>query len=224
MATSHFPNMQTTLSLDGTSVKSPTLYHRIFQAKRPVERQSFDQEYVARLSRGETETATHFIGYFTKLLVVKLRSRMRSSDLAEDVAQETLFRALQYVKKHGGIEHPERLGAFVNSVAENVALEFFRSGCRFQQVPENTPEPVEQALNAEINCINAERKELVRRMLGTLRKNDQVVLEKVFLLEQDKDQICAELMIDRNYLRVQVHRALGRFRKVLEEKEARKAS
>jgi hypothetical protein len=57
-----------------------------------------------------------------------------------------------------------------------------------------------------------------------------VVLEKVFLLEEDKDAICAELKIDRNYLRVQVHRALGRFRKLLEQngpeeqRRAKKAS
>jgi len=188
-----------------------------------LERQAFDQEYVNRLAHGETETATNFIAYFTKLLVMKLRARMRSSNEAEDVAQETLYRVLQYLKKHGGIDHPERLGAFVNSVSENVVLEFFRDGRRFQQVPENTPEPVEQAFSAEVNCITVERKEMVRRMLATLRKNDRVVLERVFLLEQDKDQICSDLKIDRNYLRVRVHRALGRFRKALGETGGKKA-
>ena len=236
MATLHFPKLETkrapskiedriaSPSAATASIAPSTLYHRMFRARRVLERQPFDQEYVDRLSRGEPETATHFIGYFTKLLVMKLRARLRSSDEAEDVAQESLYRVLVYVKKHGGIDHPERLGAFVNSVSENVLLEFFRDGRKFQQVPENTPEPVEQALDAELTCITRQRKELVRRVLGSLKKKDRIVLEKVYLLEQDKDAICAELKIDRNYLRVQVYRALGQLRKAFQEESEAKAS
>jgi DNA-directed RNA polymerase specialized sigma24 family protein len=182
-----------------------------------MESQTFDREYLERLAQGDPETSNHFIRHFTKILLVKLRAKMRSPSEAEDAAQETLYRVLRYVGNNGGIDRPEALGAFVNSVSEHVVLEAFREGGRFQQVPENVPEPVERALNAEINCISDERKLLVRRELLKLRHRDRVVLERVFLLEQDKDAICAELKIDRNYLRVQVHRALARFRKVLEE-------
>jgi len=185
------------------------------QTRRPLERHSFDLEYVTRLSRRETETATHFVEYFTKLLLMKLRARIRSSDEADDVAQETLFRVLRHVETHGGIEHPEALGAFVNKVSEYVMLEFFRNGRRFQQVPENIPEPVEQAISAELHCITRQRKEALRRVLSTLKQKDRNLLEKVFLLEQDKDQICAELGINRNTLRVQVFRALGTLRQSL---------
>ena len=196
---------------------APALYHRV-QPRRSVDIYSFDQSYVERLASNDAETASHFIRYFTKLLVAKFRAKMNTSGQAEDIAQETLLRVLQYVRTKGLPEHPERLGAFVNAFSEHVLLEFYRQGNRFQQVPENVPDPVEKALDAEMNCITRERKEMIRRELKKLRRGDQVVLEKVFLLEEDKDAICAELKIDRNYLRVQVHRALGRFRKVLEQK------
>jgi RNA polymerase sigma factor (sigma-70 family) len=182
-----------------------------------VETYAFDQAYVERLARADTETTNHFVHYFYKILVCKLRAKMNSQ--AEDVAQETMYRVLVYVKKNGGIDHPERLGAFVRAVSEHVLQESFRQGNRFQQVPENTPEPVEAAMDAEKNCITRQRKEMIRAALGQLKKSDQELLQKVFLLEQDKDAICAELKIDRNYLRVQVHRALGRFRKVLTPEE-----
>jgi RNA polymerase sigma-70 factor (ECF subfamily) len=188
----------------------------MFPARRPLERHSFDLEYVNKLSHGEAETAAHFMGYFTKLLLMKLRMRMRAADEAQDVAQETLFRVLRYVQKHGGIDQPEALGAFVNKVSENVVMEFIRNGRRFQQVPENIPEPVEQALSAELNCITRERKQRLREVLGKLRPNDRVVLEKVFLDEQDKDEICTELKINRNTLRVQVFRALKSLRKAFD--------
>jgi RNA polymerase sigma factor (sigma-70 family) len=182
-----------------------------------MDSQTFDREYLDRLARGDAETATHFVRHFTKILLAKLRVKMRSSSEAEDVAQETLFRVLRYVEKNGGIDRPEALGAFVNSVSDRVVLEFFREGNRFQQVPENSPEPVERALNAELNYITDERKQIIRRELSKLKSKDRTVLERVFLLEQDKDTICAEMKIDRNYLRVQVHRALARFRKALED-------
>jgi RNA polymerase sigma-70 factor (ECF subfamily) len=201
------------------------LYHRIPLQKRPMESQTFDREYLDRLAAGDPPTSNHFIRYFTKILLIKLRAKMRSPSEAEDAAQETLYRVLRYVASHRGIDRPEALGAFVNSVSEHVVLEAFREGGRFQQVPESVPEPIERAFNAEVTCISDERKQLVRRQLLKLRQRDRVVLERVFLLEQDKDAICADLNIDRNYLRVQVHRALARFRAILEgEKPASRAS
>ena len=54
-------------------------------------------------------------------------------------------------------------------------------------------------------------------MLDKLSETDRAVLRKVFLEDRDKDEICHELGIDRDYLRVRVHRALARFRSALEK-------
>jgi RNA polymerase sigma factor (sigma-70 family) len=186
-----------------------------------VESYSFTEDYLQRLARGDSATAEHFVGYFYKLLLAKLRAKMRSSAQAEDVAQETLCRVLQHVKRNGGIDNPASLGGFVNRVSENVLLESYRQGCRFQQVPENMPEPIERALDAERRYLSTELKERIRRELKKLKGRDQALLEKVFLREQDKDEICAEYKINRNYLRVQVCRALGRFRKILADERSR---
>jgi DNA-directed RNA polymerase specialized sigma24 family protein len=40
----------------------------------------------------------------------------------------------------------------------------------------------------------------------------------VFLQEQNKDEICRELSMNRDYLRVRVHRAIARFRSAFEKK------
>jgi len=94
---------------------------------------SFDQEYVQRLREGDPETQRHFTRYFGELLNVKLRNRVRSPHLIEEVRQETFLRVLLIVRRDG-VDHPERLGAFVNSVCNNVVLETFR---REQQVAGN---------------------------------------------------------------------------------------
>jgi RNA polymerase sigma factor (sigma-70 family) len=198
-------------------VFSRSLYHQT-QSKRTVETYPFDSTYLERLAASDRSTTEHFIGYFYKILVSKFRVKMRFSDEAEDVAQTTLLRVLEFVRKHGSLNSPERLGAFVNKFSENIFKEYLREKKEFQQVPENTPEPAEHALDAERGYISKERQEILRREMKKLKVSDQVLLAKIFLLDQDKDLTCVELGINRNALRVQVFRALARLRKVLENK------
>ena len=210
-APSQFPANSAPLS------SAPPLYHRVSRVGRGLERKVFDQEYVNRLTEGDPETEAHFTDYFGALLLIKLRGRLRSPQLIEDVRQETFLRVLNVLRKKGGVQHPERLGAFVNSVCENVLSESFRAGSRFQQVPENAVEQADENASAESHCLSEERKSIIRRVMITLAHPDQQILRKVFLEEQDKDEICKEMGIDRDYLRVRVHRALARFRSSLQK-------
>jgi len=196
---------------------SAPLYHRVYRVRGTLERQSFDENYVNRLIDGDAETERHFSRYFGELLSIKLRCRLRSSHLVDDARQETFLRVLNVLRNKGGLEHPERLGAFVNAVCDNVLSEFFRAGSRYQQPPENAPEPEDESASADSECITAERKRLIRHVLDKLSETDRAVLRKVFLEDRDKDEICHELGIDRDYLRVRVHRALARFRSALEK-------
>ena len=73
---------------------------------------SFDQDYLRRLAGHDAVIEQHFSSYFKNLLSLKLRVRIRSLQLIEDIRQETLLRVLQIVRRNG-VEHPERFGAFV---------------------------------------------------------------------------------------------------------------
>ena len=196
---------------------SPPLYHRVYRVGGGPERKVFDQDYVDRLRRGDAETEAHFTSYFGSLLLIKLRNRLRSPQLVEDARQETFLRVLNVLRNKGGIQHPERLGAFVNAVCENVLSETYRSSSRFQQTPENAVEPADETASAESQCLSEERKNLIRRVMADLAAPDQQILRRYFLEEQDKDEICKEMGIDRDYLRVRLHRALTRIRAALQK-------
>src|SRR5437870_8287861 len=92
---------------------------------------SFDQDYLRKLADGDAVVEHHFSSYFGSLLSLKLRVRIRSPQLIEDIRQETLLRVLQIVRKKG-VEHPERFGAFVSAVCNNVLMELVRGETRHE--------------------------------------------------------------------------------------------
>ena len=56
--------------------------------------ETFDTFYVERLQCGDAATEEHFVRYFSELITLKLRSRLRSPQAIEDVKQETFARTL----------------------------------------------------------------------------------------------------------------------------------
>jgi len=172
---------------------------------------AFDQTYIDRLVAGDAETEDHFSAYFGQLIRVKLRALVRSPQLREDIRQETFLRVYAYLRKHKTLDHPERIGAFVHTVCHNVVMEHFRSESRAGEMPEHL-DPPDTGADSESRLVTEERKQEVRRVLASMPEKDRHLLRSVFLEERDKDEICRELNVDREYLRVLLHRARARFR------------
>jgi RNA polymerase sigma-70 factor (ECF subfamily) len=172
----------------------------------------FNGEYVDRLVGEDAETERHFARYFGDLLSLKLRSRLRSPALVEDAKQETFARVLTSLKRKGGLAVPETLGAFVNSVCNNVLLEMYRSGARTTQIDDGYDSPDDRVPSAESMIMAEEERARVRQALETLPDKERTLLQWVFFEGRDKDDVCRELNIERAYLRVLLHRAKARFR------------
>ena len=58
----------------------------------------------------------------------------------------------------------------------------------------------------------AEERAQVREALHGLPEKDRTLINWLFFEGRDKDDICRELHVDRQYLRVLLHRAKARFR------------
>ncbi len=173
----------------------------------------FDEKYLARLRSGDSSTEQHFYSYFSKYLQIKVRSRLRSSEAVNDIIQETFLRVLKAVRVQDSIHNPERLGAYVNSTCNLVLLEYYRSQKREDPLEEQLTEPTDHTINLEGALTTEETREEVRRILRTLDPKDRKLLNDVILEERDKDEVCRELGVDRDYLRVLVHRAKIQFKK-----------
>ncbi len=175
-------------------------------------RYEFDGAYVQRLIAEDPETERHFSRYFGDLLTLKLRSRLRSPAQAEDAKQETFARVLTSLKRKNGLSTPASLGAFVNSVCNNVLFELYRAGTRTLPLEDDIDPPDERRPDVVTSIAAGEERMRVRRALESLPEKERELLRWLFFEERDKDMICRELKIDRNYLRVLVHRAKARFR------------
>ncbi len=176
---------------------------------RRVQRQSFDALYLERLTNADDETERDFAAYFGELLTIKLRSRLRSAHLIDDVKQETFLRVLKAIRQKSAIANPQALGSFVNSVCNNVLFELYRSESKIADPPEDRPA---EGKDAEAEMVDEEDRKQVRQVLAGMPEKDRKILRWLFFEERDKNSICSHLGIDREYLRVLVHRAKLRFR------------
>lgn len=180
----------------------------------------FDADYLERLRKGDPDTEGHFVSYFGELLRIKLRSRLRSRQLVEDASQETFLRVFKTLRCGEGIRHPERLGAYVNAVCNNVLQEVYRAERRHPQVPDPAiPITDDDAPAVEDRMLVAERRALVRRVIDDLPERDRRLMRALFVEDRDKDDVCDEFAVGRDYLRVILHRAKLRFRALYEERQ-----
>jgi RNA polymerase sigma-70 factor (ECF subfamily) len=179
-----------------------------------VQFHAFDSLYLEQLRAGDFRTQEHFVSYFSELIRLKLGKRLHSRPEIEDARQETFTRVLSALHRDDGVRQPERLGAFVNSVCNNVLLEHYRSAS--QEAPSaeeeaaiNIPDP---ALSAIDIIANREMQRKVRHILDELPEKDRRLIKEIFLDERDKDEVCRDLGVDREYLRVLLHRAKKSFK------------
>jgi RNA polymerase sigma-70 factor (ECF subfamily) len=180
---------------------------------------TFDASYVSKLRAGDAPTEQHFVAYFSELILLKLRPRLRRPEQIEDVKQETFSRTLSLIRSEGGLRHADRLGPLVNSICNNVLMEQYRVSSRVEALPEETAERlVETRPNALSKVISDDIRRLVWHVLDDLNERDRGLLRAVFLEDRDKDEVCTELGVDRDYLRVLLHRAKGSFREMYSKK------
>jgi len=174
--------------------------------------ETFNEDYVRRLTEGDSGTGEHFASYFDKVLFLKLRVRLRSAQLIEDVRQETLTRVLVVLRQGEGVKRPERFGAFVNGVCNNVLRELRRLDGREEPWNESMEEPIDPTVNSDDELVNADMKREIQRIFAELPERDRKILRAIYLDEIDKAEICRRFHVDAGYLRVLLHRAKVHFR------------
>ncbi|HEU0122038.1 MAG TPA: sigma-70 family RNA polymerase sigma factor [Bryobacteraceae bacterium] len=168
---------------------------------------NFDLAYLQRLSAGDPDTERHFVAYFGELLGIKLRARVRTPYLVEEIRQEVFLRTFRLIRRPDGIRQPERLGPLVNSICDNVVLEYRRAGEREPMPLEPSYDQKDDSVNVETEMLSMESSSAVRHVLETLPEREQLLLRAVYFDDKQREQVCREHGVEREYLRVLLHRA-----------------
>ena len=168
---------------------------------------AFDDDYVRRLREGDRDTEEHFHAYFRDLLLLKLRRKLGSMEAVDEVRQEVFVRALARL---GELRDGRKLGGFMNGICNLVLMEYYRASQRAETLDERTDVAGDVDPDNEFDSLRNRTR--VRRVLATLPERDAEILKAVFLEEGDKEEICRRYAIDRDYLRVLLHRAKEKFR------------
>ncbi len=190
-----------------------------------MEFQAFDTAYLDKLCRRDAVTEQHFVSYFSELIALKVRSRLQSQEMASDVTQETFARVFALIRQEGGVREGERLGALVNSICNNVLFEHYRQVKRSEPLDELVAAHLlDQRPDALRHAISEQTRSGVHEVLNALSDRDGKVLKTLFVEERDKDSVCREMGVDREYMRVLVHRAKKAFRERVADKSDLRSS
>jgi len=170
--------------------------------------QKFDDTYLENLRKGDLRTEEHFVNYFSELIHLKLRSRLSSKDAIEDVRQETFARIFVLLRGKEGVRNASALGALVNSICNHVLLEHYRSHSKSDAMEDSSEIDI-QAEHTDVldAMVSQDTQKTVRQILDKLSERDRQLLKRIFLEDCDKDEVCTEFGVDREYLRVLLHRA-----------------
>jgi len=173
---------------------------------------AFDAAYIESLRRGDPATEAHFVEYFNPILLRTLRRKVRSTEQARELCQETFLRVLAAVRSGREVRQPQRFGVFVMGVSNNVLREAYREQRRSVSLSALEMEPVGNFPSAYALLLAQETRRKVHRALARLDASEQGILQALLLDEQNKDEICRRFGVNRNYLRVLLFRAKKRLR------------
>jgi RNA polymerase sigma-70 factor (ECF subfamily) len=190
------------------------------ERRQSLEFFQFDGDYVGRLIESDFETERHFIAYFSPLLLIKLKQRLRSYDQLEDLRQEVFLRVFRSLRQGTRLRRPECLGAYVYSICNNVVLEYLRQTRRPERWDERLEEQRDPGAGVECELVGEEQSRQIRSLLNEMTPKDRFLICAIFLDERDKDEVCREQGVRRDYMRVLLHRAKKRFRQLLAETQS----
>lgn len=154
-------------------------------------------------------------------VLVLLRQELRDNALAEDLCNEAFRIVLERLRQQP-LEDPAKLAPYLAQTARFLARTDYRIARR-RQTFTGQQHAIEEFEDPAADPIAAtqvdECAKAVRKLLQEIPNiRDREILVRVYLRDEDKEQICRELGIDESHYRRVVFRARERFRALIEKR------
>jgi RNA polymerase sigma factor (sigma-70 family) len=170
----------------------------------------FDEDYLARLRKGDYETAQHFHEYFRKRLRIMLCGAF-GTQVINDLIDEVMFVAIANIMR-GEPRDPARLPQYVRGVCKNLKNRTIRNK------PKDGSEDIDfdrisgSERTAEEQLQRQETARDVQAVLKKLSERDRNILIDLFFNELTREEVCAKYApMSREQLRMILFHARERF-------------
>jgi RNA polymerase sigma-70 factor (ECF subfamily) len=149
---------------------------------------------------------------FHRRLVILGMRRLGSRADAEDIAQEALQRVTKALGENR-LRNADALPGFVFQTARHICQQILRKRGREHRALEgigNDAEEPSSTAQPLTDLIDEERRVVVRQALRSLASEDRQLVEQLYVLDVDPQELAQRLGITPGALRVRKHRILKR--------------
>jgi RNA polymerase sigma factor (sigma-70 family) len=180
-----------------------------------------DENLVARIARGDGKAEEALIKRYSRPVQLLLEKRLRSTEQAADLLQETFLVVIARLRDHG-VDDPARLAGFIRQTALNLAISAQRKFLRQRTDTEDDSlmEAIVDSVAGPAELI--EEQDLVRLTRQALRElpmeRDRDLLWRYLVLGENKEACMATYQLTSEHFDRVLHRALARLRILLNER------
>lgn len=176
------------------------------------------EQIATAISRGDKNAESALLEHYYQTVLFILRKRTGDADHARDLCQET-FRITLERLRHQPLTEPDKLAAFLHSIAINLCIaESRRSERRKTSADSDYLELMADKSIDHSGRLDRERAATaVRQLLAELaNERDRKILHRYYIDEMDKGDICAELALSHRHFDKVISRARTRFRELVD--------
>ena len=169
------------------------------------------------IANGDAAAEEALVNKYAQGLRFILRREAGNGATAEDLCQETFRIVLERLRKRR-LADPTQLASFIIGVGRKLLQAHRRTSSRlFVQggLLENLEDAAQTPLEAAVR--SDERRLLARAIERLPVARDRELLTRCYLLEQDKQEVCAALGLERSQLSKALSRARSRLRDLVRE-------
>ncbi len=175
-------------------------------------------DIVERIHAGDVSAETEFAKRYSRSLFLMLLKRTDGDGFAaNECTQEALLITLAKMRA-GNIREPEQISAFLRQTAIYVSVNYYRKQKRFVALhDENVTSLRTQSNTAEVEIHSKQIRSILTEVLSMLPMNrDREILDRYYLLEHSKNEICKRLDLSSDHFNRVLYRAKKRVRGVLD--------
>jgi RNA polymerase sigma-70 factor (ECF subfamily) len=172
----------------------------------------------AGIRAGSRDAEAEMVRRYGNGLLYLLKRRTRDPEAALDLRQETFRVAIEKLRV-SGLEQPERLAAYLRGIALNLLIAQRRKDVRRATSPDS--DAIDAAADdQQAGPFEETSSDQVRQVVTTLLQElrtprDREILKRLYIDDEDKDDICAALGVDSLHFNRVLFRAKERFRELV---------